>query len=104
MQAEFYASMGELGKSLPKLTQKAIALAADGNVLLLKFLIENFCKVVGALPEEGDIKYRLIREIVEKRVTEYNDPSDRPEPVDTGGEGHPETVENLALPESSPRV
>ena len=72
MQRGFYDSAFQLSNNMPKLTEEAIKHALGGDKGLLKFLIEQYFKMVGALPSGEQDKYaeynRRIAEAIERGV------------------------------------
>ena len=95
LHAEFYISAGELAKAMPQLTQRAIQAAsgmtwkdAEGkehvkppDMLMLKFLLELFWKIVSALPGDESNKGKEIRAAVLAVISNYS--SQRPETLDS---------------------
>ena len=61
MQAGFYASAKELAEAMPELVKLAIAHAKAGDKNLLRFLIDQFHKIVGALPLDEQDGYAIYK-------------------------------------------
>ena len=81
MQKGFYEAAWELARKQPELVREAIKYAMAGDKLLLKFCIEQFNKIVGALPEQEQSAYKVYHErllqAVERSLT----------PVDSSSRG-----------------
>ena len=80
MQAEFYEAAFLLSNSNVELTRLAIDHARGGDKNMLRFLLEHFWKMVGALPQEDDSKYTDIRARILAVVDTYAS-EQRPEAV-----------------------
>lgn len=92
MQAGFYASAKELAEAMPELVKSAILHAKAGDKNLLKFLIDQFHKIVGALPLDEQDNYAVYKA---KLLAVIEQSGQRPEDMGASGEndaGGPQPV------------
>lgn len=97
LHAEFYISAGELAQAMPQLTRLAIKAAtgstwtdADGKEHreapdrgMLRFLLEQFWRIVGSMPGEESAKAKETRAQFLAIINNYT--SERPEAVEANG-------------------
>lgn len=93
MQAGFYESAKTLAAAMPELVQDAIRHAKAGDKNLLKFLIDQFHKIVGALPLDEQDGYAVYKA---KLLAVIEQSGQQPEVVGASGANDPGDTQPLS--------
>ena len=92
MQEEFTLSASELAGSIVTLTKKAIEQASAGDKNMLRFLLEHYWKIVGALPVDNESKYQETAAAIRAVISAY----ERPQALGADSSGDPQEPESVA--------